>query len=264
MKLLTLNCHSWIEENQLEKINFIIEAIKENQYDVIALQEVNQSIECDVEYDNIKSNNFALILQRELNKISESKYSFIWDYSHIGYDIYEEGVALLTKHEIKESRSFYISQSDKKTDWKSRNIVNITIDINGEEIDFYSCHTGWWNDESEPFKYQADKLLKEINNERLSFIMGDFNNNAYVRNEGYDYLINSGLFDTYNLSTNCDDGITVKGEIAGWESQSENKRLDLILANRDVKVIESKVIFNGKNREIVSDHYGVEVVISKE
>ena len=40
MKLLTLNCHSWQEENQLEKIKYLAQIIKKNQYDVIALQEL--------------------------------------------------------------------------------------------------------------------------------------------------------------------------------------------------------------------------------
>lgn len=65
-----------------------------------------------------------------------------------------------------------------------------------------------WNDEIEPFKYQADKLL---NNQRLSFIMGDFNNNAYAKDEGYDYLIKNGLIDTYTLVQVKDNGVTVKG-----------------------------------------------------
>lgn len=42
MKLLTLNCHSWHEENQLNKICYLAETIKEMMYDVIALQEVSQ------------------------------------------------------------------------------------------------------------------------------------------------------------------------------------------------------------------------------
>ena len=63
----------------------------------------------------------------------------------------------------------------------------------------------------EPFKYQADKLLNNINNERLSFIMGDFNNNAYVKDEGYDYLIKNGLIDTYTLAQVKANGVTVKG-----------------------------------------------------
>ena len=42
MKLLTLNCHSWQEDNQIEKIKYLAKIIKEKQYDVIALQEVRK------------------------------------------------------------------------------------------------------------------------------------------------------------------------------------------------------------------------------
>lgn len=54
MKLLTLNCHSWQEENQMEKIRTLALAIKEQSYDVIALQEVSQRVEEPVLYDGVK------------------------------------------------------------------------------------------------------------------------------------------------------------------------------------------------------------------
>ena len=104
-------------------------------------------------------------------------------------------------------------------------------------------------------------LIENINNDRMAFVMGDFNNNAYVRNEGYDYLIELGLKDTYVMANEKDNGVTVRGKIAGWEMQEEDKRLDLILTNREIKVLESKVIFNGVKKDIISDHYGVEVLI---
>ena len=163
---------------------------------------------------------------------------------------------------IKKTNS-YFRKSDDKNNYRSRNIVCITININDEDIDFYSCHAGWWNDDIEPFKYQAEKLLENISNERLSFIMGDFNNNALVRNEGYDYLINKGLIDTYCFAEEKDSGVTVKGEIAGWEAQGEDKRLDLILSNKEIKVKKSNVIFNEINKQVISDLYGVEVFIEK-
>lgn len=102
MKLLTLNCHSWQEDNQIEKIKYLAKIIKEKQYDVIALQEVSQKINSKLLQAMIKEDNFAQLLIEELNKINESKYNFIWDYSHIGYDIYEEGLAILTKHKNKK------------------------------------------------------------------------------------------------------------------------------------------------------------------
>ena len=124
--------------------------------------------------------------------------------------------------------------------------------INNENIDFYSCHMGWWHDKEESFTFQVENLLahaKESKNR--AFFMGDFNNNAYVRNEGYDYLMKLGLKDTYVMAEEKDDGVTVKGKIAGWEMQEEDKRLDLILTNREIKVLRSKVIFNKDNKHII-------------
>ena len=42
MKLLTINVHAWIEENQDEKMETLAKVIAEKDYDVIAMQEVNQ------------------------------------------------------------------------------------------------------------------------------------------------------------------------------------------------------------------------------
>ena len=39
-------------------------------------------------------------------------------------------------------------------------------------------------------------------------------------------------------------------------------RIDYIFSNKELEVLESNVIFNGENRQIVSDHYGVEVVLN--
>lgn len=76
MKLLTLNCHSWQEENQLEKIAYIAKTINEKNYDVIALQEVSQLINEEVLHDNIKKNNFVVLLQDELKKLGNNDYKF--------------------------------------------------------------------------------------------------------------------------------------------------------------------------------------------
>ena len=136
----------------------------------------------------------------------------------------------------------------------------MTVMYNDKEIDLYSCHLGWWNDEEEPFNNQFDNLIKNIKNDKLAFVMGDFNNNANIRNEGYDYICKS-LIDTYDLAIEKDNGTTVKGKIAGWDKNKEDLRLDLILTNKEIKVIKSNVIFNNTNKNIVSDHYGVEVLV---
>ncbi len=260
MKFLTLNCHSWQEKDQIEKIKKVASMIKEMQYDVIALQEVSQHKDSKIYKDNIKEDNYVKVLLDELKKINVDNYDYVWDFSHMGYDIYEEGLAILTRHKIVEKDSFYISKDKTITNYKSRKIVKATIEIDGENIDFYSCHLGWWNDETEPFKDQADTLKKMIDFTKKNFIMGDFNNDAFVRNEGYDYLLSLGLKDTFLLAADKDSGVTASGEIDGWEKSLSNKRLDLILTNSNDDIKTSKVLFNTKET-IVSDHYGVFIEI---
>lgn len=259
MNLLTLNCHSWHEQNQHEKIRHLAETIKERAYDAIALQEVNQSISAELMYGDIKKDNFGIVLLEELEKIGVIDYSLVWSFSHLVYGVYEEGVAILTKHPILEEDSFFASQSTKPDYWKTRKIIGIKIDYKGIPLSFYSCHMGWWNDEEEPFKLQADRLLQQVKKDAPLFLMGDFNNSASMPGEGYDYLISHDLYDTYELAEEKDLGATVEGKITGWHDNKDDLRIDLILMNTLFQVLSSKVIFNNRNKPIISDHFGVEV-----
>ncbi|WP_338778970.1 endonuclease/exonuclease/phosphatase family protein [Metabacillus sp. FJAT-52054] len=262
MKLLTLNCHAWIEENQMEKIRTLAKTIAEKDYDVIALQEVNQSINEETAFGLVKKDNYAVVLLDELDKLGVHGYELHWGQSHIGYDIYEEGSAMLSKFPIRETHSFLITNSTDTAYWKTRRIVGITVEAEGELISFYSCHLGWWDDAEEPFKEQAVSLLRQVHKEHRFFLMGDFNNNAHIEGEGYDYLKSQGLLDTYELAEEKDSGITVPGKIAGWEENENPLRIDLILTNQPLRVMRSAVIFNGVNKAVVSDHFGVEIEIT--
>ncbi|TWT27070.1 endonuclease/exonuclease/phosphatase family protein [Planomicrobium sp. CPCC 101110] len=261
MKLLTLNCHAWLEDNQLEKIAHLAQAIKEKSYDVIALQEVNQSIKEQRITKTLTQDNYAIVLLQQLEKLGIADYSLVWDFSHFTSGKYEEGLAVLTKHPIIEEHSFFVSKGIDPGVWKTRKIVGAKIEYNGSPISFYSCHTGWWHDVEEPFRQQADFLFQQVNKKEPFFLLGDFNNNAFSTGEGYDYLMAHGLYDTYTLARNKDEGITVKGKITGWNNNKEDLRIDLILMSEPLPVISSKVIFNNANKPVVSDHFGVEVEV---
>jgi len=261
MKLLTLNCHSWQENNQHEKIKTVAETIAGKDYDVIALQEVSQHIDSPIVYGAIREDNFALLLVEELRKLGAAEYTFTWDFSHIGYDVYEEGLAILTKHKIEEEYSFFITRNQDQSYWKTRKIVGAKIVVDEQPVSFYSCHLGWWHDEEEPFIDQANTLLDQVEKDVPFFLMGDFNNAASIQGEGYEYLLEKGLFDTYELAADKDSGATIAGEIAGWENNKQDLRIDLILAGHPVEAKYSRVIFNGENKPVVSDHYGVEVEV---
>ncbi len=260
MKLLTLNCHAWQEENQLQKIKHLAQVIKEKQYDVIALQEVMQLIDPN-DNEKVKKDNYAVVLLNELMKLGVTEYQFVWDLAHIGFDIYEEGLAILTRCEIKDIKSFLITANDSISNFRTRRVVGLDIMYHHQLITIYSCHLGWYHDEEEPFKNQVDTLMRHVPTDRLAIIMGDFNNDANIREEGYDYLVSQGLIDTHHVAQVKDEGMSVEGKIDGWSDNKTDLRIDLVLTNQPVCVKSSQVIFNGKNKQVVSDHFGVEVVL---
>lgn len=262
MKLLTLNTHSWREENADEKLMYLAEAIVAGDYDIIALQEVNQMLDAPLLVNShLRENNFMLALIEAIKEKKGPRYQYYWEASKCLKDYYEEGSSILVKGKIVEQEVFTVSTITDHTAPKKRNIVRVTAQIEDTLIDIYSCHLGWWHDEIEPFKPQCDRLMEKVRPERLSFLMGDFNNNANLRNEGYDYLMGHQLVDTYTLAKEKDSGATVQGEIAGWQGNKADLRIDLILVNQSLEVSCSKVIFNGNNKQVVSDHYGVEAIV---
>ena len=265
MKVLTLNAHSWREANSEDKIAYLASVIVEKDYDLIALQEVNQMTDAAyIEGSHLRSNNYMVVLLDEIKKQGGCEYYSYWQISKILDGYYEEGSCILSKTSILEEATFTVSSATENSSRKKRNIMRITTEYKGEKVDVYTCHFGWWHDEIEPFKPQWERLRPHIRKNRLSLLLGDFNNNANIRNEGYDYLLNEGLWDTYTLAKEKDNGATVQGEISGWQGNELDLRIDLVMANRKLEVKSSKVIFNGDNKEVVSDHYGVEVEIDDE
>ena len=261
MKLLTLNCHGWQEENQLDKIKHLAQAIKENNYDVIALQEVTQLI--DEENDEkVKDDNYAVVLLNELMKLGVTDYRFLWDLSHLSFVHYEEGLAILTRCEIVSAKSFVVSKNTDLSNTQTRKIIGAELLYQNKPFSIYSCHLGWYHSQEDPFINQADQLIANLNSKHLNILMGDFNNDTEIRDEGYDYLISKGFIDTYTQAIEKDSGVTVQGNIRGWNNNDKPLRLDLILTDKKVDVKSSAVIFNGVNKEVVSDHFGVEVELN--
>lgn len=123
----------------------------------------------------------------------------------------------------------------------------------------------------EPLKKQwekMEKLTKSLEKkDRTIWLMGDFNSLDNVKQEGYELICESGWKDSYCLAEQKDSGVTVEEEIDGWRdgegggAVKDAKRLDYIFCNTQKKVKSSKVVCNGKNYPVVSDHYGVMIEV---
>ena len=131
-------------------------------------------------------------------------------------------------------------------------------------MEFYSCHMNLPTCETEKMDKSIQIILNRNEDDIIKVLMGDFNTNMLKDKEDYENILNQGLLDTYQLAEKKDDGITVGGDIDGWQGQKEKKKLDYIFLTKELKVKESKVIFNGKNYPVISDHYGIEVILDVE
>lgn len=284
MKLLTLNTHSLQEEHYAQKLEQFVEVVLQLQPDIIAMQEVNQSISapyadtqllegffpCSAKPAGIRMDNHAAQLAARL-RAGGLDCSWTWVCAKIGYDKYDEGLALFSlNHPLITAEAFYISGCRDYRNWKTRKALGICID--GCTDWFFTVHMGWWQDEEEPFAAQWERLDGALSSKKDTaskiWLMGDFNSPAEFSGQGYDYIVNSGWYDTYQLAQTRDNGITVRGCIDGWRSFTESEtmpdgmRMNHIWCSKPVSVQSSSVIFNGVNGPEVSDHFGV-LVTSK-
>lgn len=272
MKLLTLNTHSLVEENYAEKLDCFIKAVAEEKPDIIALQEVNQTI-AQKPVENlslhssyvpcgeniiIRSDNHVYNAAEMLRK-REAYYYWTWLPLKKGYDKYDEGIALMSRSKILETAVVQISAIDDYSSWKTRKNIGIRTESAPDEW-FFSVHYGWWNDPDEPFQQQWQKTNDYMKKYKRAWLMGDFNSPAEVRNEGYDMIKKDGWHDSYSLAKAKDSGITVGKVIDGWRdriSGTKGMRIDQIWCSKKAEITSSRVIFNGRNKPVVSDHYGV-------
>lgn len=261
MNILTLNTHSWQENETLNKLDILANAIIEQNCDLIALQEVNQHQDSTKIKDDISSNyqilnsNYGYLLQQKLAQLGH-RYFLCWDFVHQSYEVYQEGVAFLTRLPILKHDVFDLVDNYDDSFYKHRRAQLITVRYQGKDVDFINCHCGWWADEDSPFEQQMDVIFAHCSS-KLTFLLGDFNNPADVKDQGYDYILNHNFIDVYSLAQQKDDGFTVIKNIDGWSENDQKMRIDYIFVNQKIKVMSHKTIFNQDNYPIISDHFGI-------
>lgn len=270
MKLLTLNTHSLIEDQYTMKLHSFVGEVLRIKPDLITLQEVNQTIAmpeapaealegyvpCPGVDRPVRADNHALSVAKLLRR---GGYPCFWTWlpAKVGYDIYDEGLAIFSREPITAVDNMLISEVDDYHNWKTRRVLGAKV---GEEW-FYSVHMGWWKDGEEPFEAQWLRLNQRLRYRGSVWLLGDFNSDADVRGEGYDLIQNCDWLDTYRLARHRDAGYTVVESIDGWEdAEPKKRRIDQIWCIRHREIRESMVVFDGHHGPRVSDHAGILVV----
>ncbi len=261
MKLLTFNTHSLHGDRQEEKLRIFCDEIKQRQPDVIALQEVNQNnhqkaddgdgyiINCN-NIIPVRKDNFSLVA---IKRLSEENINYYGVYLPIkcGYDRFDEGVSLLLKNQIEDTKTILLSDKDEFTDWHTRKALGVKCDNKW----FFSIHT---SREDDGFLREWERLKCGVEDLDNVFLMGDFNVPSYKRNGGYEKILSDGFYDCFKAARTKYGFNTISGEIDGWrDTQSNGMRIDYIFSDSPKNVSLSQVIFDQSKK--ISDHFGVMV-----
>lgn len=247
MKIITLNLHLWQEKNQLEKLKRVADYINENDIDICFFQEVAQKFDAPLLFDNIREDNNAYLVFKDL----KAKYNISYEFKKRGWGIFEEGLAIVSKYPIISKEWFFISKTQKLMDWKTRVILKVTYEVEGKPVHCFAVHMGW-SDGNEVYEEQATNLMKEVNKcgNDLVILAGDYNCPRDVREYNcWDSLYSSvdlAGIDTANVPTfafNLDSHMDTK-----------NKHIDYIFFNKKLGIKEYRVDFK-ESDGLVSDHY---------
>ena len=249
ISVVTLNLHTYQEKDQESKFNIIADFINSQDIDIICFQECAQHK--DISFisglDHIRTDNMAHIISDKL----KSRYYYCWDWAHYGWDVWEEGVAILSKYPFEISESRYLSDNISILDpIGSRKAIWALIDIHAAfKLNIFSAHLSW---QSAGLSDQISGLLSFVTEkEKLhvnapSLVCGDFNDAA--GSKGYNEMIKNGFIDTYH---------SLNPSKFKEKTNDTGTRIDYIFlrnTSSPLKILESKIIFNDKR---VSDHYGI-------
>lgn len=265
MKFLTLNTHSWMEEDAQGKFETLKAQILQAQYDIICFQEVNQEmtakeVATDAYYQALPSavaiheDHFVRVLVEELAK-EGLQYYWTWAYNHIGYDHLNEGVAVLSRQPLKASE-ILVSDVDDPADYHTRRVAVAETTVGGQEVAVASVHLSWWDKGFQKEWARIEERFAQLNKPLI--LAGDFNNPA--GQEGYQAIIASPLKlqDSFEAAKEVSGSYTVGPGIDGWKGNEDPLRIDYVFASPEWTVESLSVIFDGQNKPLVSDHYGLE------
>lgn len=255
MKVITLNLHLLQETNQQMKLEKIAQYINDNDIDICFFQEVAQHFESPLVLDNIRQGNNAYIIYSLL----KDKYHIYYEFKKRGWAVFEEGLAIVSKHPFIDKKWFFISKTKELMDWTTRIILKTTIKIENELLDCYCIHMGW-NQMQEKFYDQVNELFKEVNKSKNRVILaGDFNANHAC--EEIQVFYKKGFMPTVDFTRLKTINHPTFYKELDADSLAKNRHIDYIFVNFPVKLSEYRIDFKLK-RNYVSDHFLVYSEIS--
>ena len=267
--ILTINLHTYQENAQEEKFKMLTDFIGQMDVDFIALQECAQHKSSVIVNGIIREDNMALIITNKLKESYNTNYNLTWEWAHYGWDVWEEGVAILSKHELLETEDRFISSNTTATNITSRKVIYGSYQIPQGRINLFSAHTHWRLSETDEEQTNQMKNIKQMVDEKetlnstlVSFVCGDINSNPtseYPWSEGYNtMMLNNEYLDSF-LEIYSDANNKPAQSIYSTIGGDFPGRIDYIFMreNSHFRIMDSQIIFTSDVLGKISDHNAV-------
>ena len=255
LRVMILNLHCYQEEQQDEKLSQIATAIDEEAVDIICFQEVAEH--WNDGHGDWESNAANIINQR----LKKAMHIYT-DWSHLGFDKYREGVAILSRYPLHRPQSRYISDSQDPYTISSRKVVMAQVQVPFmSTINVFSAHLSWWEDGfQQQFQHLSEWANSQLDNVvKTNLLCGDFN--IAAGSPGYQQVVSGNQYEDQYLAANH-QGLFQKifrVDDTHWGNLlADDYRIDYIFMNKasDLKVTSAKVLFTESDYGPVSDHCG--------
>ena len=256
LNVLVLNLHCRQEDDQDYKFSQISKAIDELCADVVCLQEVSE--EWSDAQGDWPSNSAKII-----NDGLKQPYHIHTDWSHLGFDRYREGVAILSRYPFVKCDARFLSNCRDPYSISTRKAVmgQVYVPYFGA-ISFFCVHMSWWSD---GFAHQFQNLRDWAENDdggevQGALLCGDFN--AKAGSIGYEQIVESNVYDDEFLAVTSPH---VFAEIFrerrdDWQQHLvDDGRIDYVFRARSsaLRATGARFVFTPQEYGPVSDHEGL-------
>jgi maltose 6'-phosphate phosphatase len=267
--ILTINLHTYQETRQNEKLNMIADVIGKMNIDFICFQECAQNRYAAITEGIIREDNMALVISKKIMEKYNIDYHFVWNWSHYGWDVWEEGVAVLSRYPVIQSVDRYVSSYTGTGNITSRKVIYASCQAPGGLFNIFSAHTHWRTSLSDEEQNNQINNIKSMVAEKgssapdlVSFVCGDFNGNPtseYPWSEGYNMMMKTNDYSDTFLEIYADANLKPAQSVYNTIGGDFPGRIDYIFMKKNVhfKVTDSQIIFTNDVVGKVSDHFGV-------
>lgn len=193
LRVLTLNLHTYQESDPIRKLEQVARAIREQKVDIICLQEVGENW-------NDGAGDWMTNAARIIHSHLPESYQLFFDWGHLGFERYREGLAILSRHPFVYTDSGYVSDSHDLYDIHARKIVMAQIRVPYVGlVNVFSIHLSWpaggFYPQFERLEHwAAEKQTPEV---AATLLCGDFN--VAAGSDAYRHIVDTGEYEDQYL-----------------------------------------------------------------